>query len=403
MATGAARSGSASALLRCVAVGPRLALVLCALLLMGQVPQLGGQELVADGEFAAHPRKVTQGSFMADFPGFTTTALAVLPGDSAVSVLSAANAQSQSGWYRVQFFAHALHGYSTSLTVDVLDDGGTRLAPPFAIRLRAPRNEWLHYDEFVPCNPSDTSAAQLTIPSSGSTIQLTGLSVTWQSFASRGLVPVSWLASGTQPGCPISGSTTVECPNDHGESSLSHKAFDNDYDTGWFIAAQVPTGSGEYPTMALELQFDSPAVVCGVRVVFDAAKYPRSWRVLAKEGSGDSPAQWTTWIDARDSWPSGMSDSIAAGIPPLETSGDVPVGRYFVYELGLACTRVHRVRLEIEDPADRTFYKTQEIELLTRGNTESSCECRHGGALASSSTRLRAYMRVLGHADVTAA
>ncbi len=315
------------------------------------------QELVSDGDFATHANKVTAGQYMSEFPGTKTTALAVLPGSSAVAIVSDAAVKSSVGWYRVKFFAHALHGYANvPVTVDVLDADGSPLAPAFSIALRAARNEWLHYDEYVPCNSPVTTKARFTVFSGGSTVQVTGLSIMWAGFDDRALEAVSWNAAGpAQAACPISSDgNTIECPADFGEDALSRNAFDNEHQTSWLIAAQVPAGSGQYPPMALELEFDTTALVCGVRILFDDANYPRSWRVLAKEGSGNSPADWTTWMDAQ----------FAGGS---------------LQQFGVACTRAHRVRLEIEDPAGGLFYKTYEIELLTPGNTESSCTCRHGG------------------------
>ena len=103
------------------------------------------QELVRDGDFATHERKVTAGQYMSEFPGFKTTALAVLPGSSAVSIVSDQAVKTSVGWYRVKFFAHALHGYANvPVTLEVLDADDAPLAPAFSIVLRAPRNEWLH-------------------------------------------------------------------------------------------------------------------------------------------------------------------------------------------------------------------------------------------------------------------
>eukprot|EP01044_Picomonas_judraskeda_P022541 COSAG03_NODE_5647_length_1203_cov_1.068841_1_plen_279_part_00 len=251
-----------------------------ALLVLGAPPQQA-QELVRDGDFATHSNKVTAGQYMSEFPGFKNTALAVFPGSSPIVVLSDAAVKASRGWYRVRFFAHALHGYgAVPLTVDVLGADGAALAPPFRIALRAARNEWLHYDEYVPCNPPVTTKARLTIPSGQSTLQLTGLSITWEEFSARALEPVLWLAAGTlslclavclcfcvsispnvsvflrlsvsisprdtmlllmqgpaQPSCPINaGGSTIECPHDFGESSLSRGAFDNDHQTNWLIA-----------------------------------------------------------------------------------------------------------------------------------------------------------------------
>ena len=163
------------------------------------------------------------------------------------------------------------------------------------------------------------------------------------------------VAGPAQPACPISsGGTTIECPNDFGEVALSRNAFDNNDETSWLIAAEVPAGTGQYPPVALELEFDSAALVCGVRVLFDDTKYPRSWRVLAKEGSGNSPAVWSTWMEAQQSGGS-------------------------LQQFGVACTQAHRLRLEIEDPAGEILYKIYEIELLTPGSLEARCSCRHGG------------------------
>ncbi len=314
------------------------------------------QELVSDGDFATHPNRVTAGQYMSEFPGFKTTAMAVLPGSSAVSIVSDAAIKSSAGWYRVKFFAHALHGYTNVLTVDVLDADGSVLAPAFSIALRAARNEWLHYDEFVPCNSPVTTKARFTVSSGGSTVQVTGLSIVWEDFDERALEAILWNVAGpAQAACPISsGGTTIECPNDFGEDTLTQRAFDNNDETNWLIAAEVPAGSGQYPPMALELEFDSAALVCGVRVVFDDANYPRSWRVLAKEGSGNSPAAWSTWMEAHQSGGS-------------------------LQQFGVPCTQAHRLRLEIEDPAGGLFYKTYEIELLTPGSSEARCSCRHGG------------------------
>ena len=51
-----------------------------------------------------------------------------------------------------------------------------------------------------------------------------------------------------------------------------------------------------------------------------------------------------------------------------------------LHQFGVSCTQAHRLRLEMEGSAGGLFYKTYEIELLTPGNSESSCACRHGGA-----------------------
>lgn len=248
-----------------------LALVL--LLLAGGV---AAQELVSDGDFASHPDRVTTGAFMTAFPGAKTTALAILPSGGPASVVAASGTRTTSGWYRVQFFAHALHGYGNlPVIVDVLGSSGDQLAPPSSIPLRAARGEWLHYDVHVPCNPTGSSAPRFTVQSGASSIQVTGLSITWVSFDCRGLTGVSWSTSGAQAACPASSAATVECPNDFGETALSNKAFDNDLTTPWLIASEVPAGSGEYPTMALELDFSSRSLVCGVRVVFDGSNFPQ--------------------------------------------------------------------------------------------------------------------------------
>jgi hypothetical protein len=353
--------------------------LLCMLLPLLLVSAAQSQELISDGDFASHPRRVTAGAFMVEFPGSKTTALAVLPTDSAATVVGASGTRSTIGWYRVQLFAHALHGYGDlPLIVDVLGSG-EQMAPPFSIPLRPTRGEWLHYDVHVPCNPTGNTAPRLTVQSSASSIQITGLSITWVSFGSRQLRPLSWTSSGAQASCPSGSNDAVR------ETTLSNKAFDNDDATSWLIASEVPPGSGEYPTMALEIEFSSVSLVCGARVVFDSTNYPRSWKMMAKEGDGSVPTAWSTWIDVRSSWPTGAkADTIASGVPVLTTLTDASAGsNQILYMFGRDCTQAHRLRLEISDATAGLFFKTYEIELVTPGPGSSSpatsCSCRHGG------------------------
>jgi hypothetical protein len=166
----------------------------------------------------------------------------------------------------------------------------------------------------------------------------------------------------------------IECPNGFGETTLSHSAFDNNWLTSWLVAAEVPAGSGEYPPMALQLQFDTPeSTICGARILFDDSSYPTSWKFLANEGDGRSAGTWRTWAEARTSWFNGPGDSVAAGVQPLTVTG----GGW--QQFGVACSQIHGIRIEMQSTMRTLFYKTFEIELLTAGDAESSCGCRHGG------------------------
>ena len=334
------------------------------------------QELVEDGDFREHPRRVS-GESLFDFPGSKDSGLSVQAGSSAVSIRSAAVTNPSGGWYRVQFFAHALPGYGDlPVIVDVVGSDGSRLAPAFSISLRAARGEWLHYNELVPCNPPGTTAARVTVASGRDMIQVTGLSIRWEHFDNRGLEAVPWSTTSVEAACPVqSDGATIECPTGFGEPTLSHSAFDNNWLTSWLIAAEVPAGSGEYPPMALQLQFDTPeSTICGARILFDDSSYPTAWRFLAKEGDGRVAGIWRTWVEARTSWVNAPEDSVAGGVQPLTVTG----GGW--QQFGVACSQIHSIRIEMQSTLRTLFYKTYEIELLTAGDSESSCACRHGGA-----------------------
>ena len=107
-----------------------------ALLVLGAPPQQA-QELVRDGDFATHSNKVTAGQYMSEFPGFKNTALAVFPGSSPIVVLSDAAVKTSRGWYRVRFFAHALHGYGEHVPKARRRRGLLRLRP---VQLRPGRH-----------------------------------------------------------------------------------------------------------------------------------------------------------------------------------------------------------------------------------------------------------------------
>ena len=125
------------------------------------------QELVTNGDFGPGASPVdtarSDGAYAlvtiadsAAFPGTTTTALQMMPGSS-VTINGDAVRHPKVGWYKVQFFAFVHPSYSGSttstLSVDVTDSDGAVISQrPYLIPFRAARGEWLHYNEWVPCN-----------------------------------------------------------------------------------------------------------------------------------------------------------------------------------------------------------------------------------------------------------
>ena len=391
------------------AAAPRLQLLLLLLAAHGSVLS---QELVSDGDFAlpSAPASVFRGAratvsaaegTMREFPGLKTSAMQLLSGRGSVSVTTATHAHAASGWFRLQFFAYAGAGYdppslragagtadplpagSAPLVVDLLDaaratrrePAGLQAAPSYSFALRAPREEWLHYDEWIPVPFSGTTALRLTIFRSGGALQLTGLSVTFEAFASRGLDALNWASAGAVVACTeASDADTVECPNDFSQQQISTKAFDNDLTTQWMVASQIPAGSGLFPTVALELSLDETVEVCGVSIVFDqSADFPRAWRFMAQEGDGAAPAAWSLWADARTSWPEFLpTDGESAASARLVSGGSLQ-------QFGRQCTRTRRVRLEMDDASSGIFFKLTEVQLLVPLSGTAACACRNGG------------------------
>lgn len=84
----------------------------------------------------------------------------------------------------------------------------------------------------------------------------------------------------------------------------------------------------------------------------------RSGLNLAYLTQGSAPTDWSTWMDARSSWPAGgVSSSIASGVPTLTTRDSGTQA----FQFGIECTQAHRLRLEILNTAGGLFFKTYEI------------------------------------------
>ena len=137
----------------------------------------GSSNLVADPSFIAMAsgdhrvldRSRSAGSYsyvnlvgadgQSEFPGRLTSALELLPqgGLSAAAIVTRRPpTHAELGWYRVQFYIRLEANYNGDLgavVVTVLDrDGGDVLDHP--IELRSWKGEYLHYDQWVPCNVS---------------------------------------------------------------------------------------------------------------------------------------------------------------------------------------------------------------------------------------------------------
>jgi hypothetical protein len=69
------------------------------------------------------------------------------------------------GWYRIRGFIFASSGWKpavSSLEVIVVDGNGAPIGSAQPLTMRAQRNEWLHYDVWIPCNYAGISGLKLT-------------------------------------------------------------------------------------------------------------------------------------------------------------------------------------------------------------------------------------------------
>ena len=391
---------------------PRRHALALALLLLAS-PALG-QDLVTNGDFTSGVSALdgarSVGAFssvrrsddtMLAFPGTKTTALQLLPG-AEVAINAALSTHLREGWYQIKFFLYVSADYTysgggastTPLRVDVCDSSGAVISPrEYRIPLRAARNEWLHYNEWVPVNRIGDTAARLTIGKGVvnglGLLQLTGLSIEYKAFADRALDTVDVCRCTTQvdgagvcgntaapecvpTACPLEGQPG-QCPS--GYSNAIETAYDGRVgrDDGW--TAAIVAGDGTtIDTIALEIDLGEEKPVCGFQLYFDNSRHwANTWRVSGYS----STTGYTQWAAAGAS---GGGAEVVSGPAGWEVTLGGTVGRH---SYGLECQSARRVRLEMEDSESDLFMKLLEILIYTEGSSFAECNCRHGGLCAN--------------------
>ena len=272
--------------------------------------------LLSDGGFAAQPsaltgdyvgsagafERVTAADGMRDFPGDpSAAALQLLPG--ARFVVRSAAANHAAGWYRVRGFIYASGAYdgaAAPLTVDIVDSAGASAphASSHRVALRPQRDQWLHYDEWVPSTYAGSHRAKLSFtPAHGAgVLQLAQLEVTFETFEARqshDTAPLTmWLDPANYPaGAPTSVACSAsgpgECPDNWQGDGEIYYAFDGNLDTVYYMSSQ------NVPLIALELDLGETVEVCGATVVYNGG-LDASWRLKGRTEQGS----WSTWAEA---------------------------------------------------------------------------------------------------------
>lgn len=298
---------------------------------------------------------------MHDFPGApSVAALRLLPG--ARFIVRSTLGQHATGWYRMRGFMYAdgaYNGAQAPLTVDIVDSSGMQSphAASYPVHLRPYRNQWLHYDEWVPSSYVGAHKVKLSFAPAHTSgdLQLSQLEVTFEPFDARQAFDVSpltmWLDPTRYPGgapttvaCTASGPS--ECPNNWQSDGHIYYAFDGNLDSAYYMSTQ------NVPLVALELDLGESVEICAVTVVYNGGS-GASWRVKGRTEQGS----WTTFGEAG---PAG--------------SGKMLVTNTQASNIPLPCTDTRRLRIEME--SSELLAKLYDLIVLKR---DSQCDCRHGG------------------------
>lgn len=320
-------------------------------------------------------------SVSAPWPSLTPVGGVVAVGSGTATTQVAAAVRAV-GWYRLRCYIYVAAGYdgsATPLTAQIgsgaaLSSSGAGAQAPHPVALRAPRNEWLHYDEWVPTNVGGAFGVVLVLAPGGGgapawtsgQVQVAAVSVEFVAASARPLVEVELAKGGASVGC-TGGSGAGECPPGYGNSALA-SAWDGDTGTSWDVSPSTAT------TIALELALGSPTRVCKVQVVFDfRCCHAGQWQLLALEAGGSDAAGWSTWAAAAPT-----AAAAAAAHPTARVALDSGGG---VRSFGLGpCRTATRVRLQMAR-VEGVLLSLKELRLFDSTQTCTSGEraCRNGG------------------------
>ena len=397
-----------------------------------------GTELLADRNFfllssvdransAGTYSSVRAGADMAEFPGTISSALELLPAGGRTKVVLSSREPPRTqelGWYRISMHVRMSFDYNggadwtavqhtDTVKITVLGSTGEAvLVFPFVLRSYW-KGEYLHYDEWVPCNVVGTTGVRIEVTpglqfSTGS-LTLTGVSVTRALFTDRvastlgregGMLVANplWPAeearwphagagagSGAFPDCrPAEAAAhglpppTVagECPAGYGDSEIE-MAFDGKTETAWHVSAMLSSMA------ALELDLNEVVAVCAVQLWFPDAYYPTTWRIKAIESDrtvGDSNGYGWSYTDASDD----LFKTWATAGPEGTAGVDVTSGPGLVTVAFAECIATQRLRLEMDVPGGAIVMSLNEIVIHSTLPVEG-CQrphpygCRHGG------------------------
>eukprot|EP01043_Picozoa_sp_COSAG02_P052518 COSAG02_NODE_5670_length_4141_cov_14.390648_2_plen_923_part_00 len=357
-------------------------------------------ELVYNGDFGPGPSPVDSagssgtythisGADVASFPGTKTTALRMMP-DSVVTINGRAEPHSKVGWYKVQFFVYAPATYRSSTTsafsVQVVDAAGAVVSPrTYPIPLRSARGQWLHYNEWVPCNRVGVSAPRLNIARFDTgQLQITGLSIQHKDFADRALTPIDLCRcrvprngvgrcgndvaqpSCVPTSCPSSG--PGECTP--GYSNSIEAAYDGFHGREDGYLTTIQQDQRQILTHAIEVDLGGTLKMCGVQLYWDTSDhYAQIWRILATDG-GDYDL-------LAEAAPEGSGKEVISGPPAWDDETPEKQRMVAQNDYGLKCINARRVRIEMEASETDLFLKLLELRVLTGEGL--TCNCQHGG------------------------
>ncbi len=349
-------------------------LLMAAMILGDEMMMVEANNLLRDGAFETQPtptgefvgssgafERVTAEQGMYDFPGTDSAAALRLPPGSRFVVRSSLGRR-DTGWYRVRGFMYASGAYNgaqAALTVEIVSSNGAPSphSTSHAVSLRRDRDQWLHYDEWVPSSYVGEHKAKLSFAPAHSSgdLQLAQLEVLFEEFDARQAYDISpltmWLDPAISPGgapttvgCTAVGPT--ECPDNWQGDGEIYFAFDGNLNTVYYMSTQ------NVPRIALELDLGETVEVCALTVVYNGG-LGATWRVKGRTEQGS----WTLYGEAGPA-----------------SSGKMLVTNAVASNIALPCTDTRRLRIEME--STELLAKLHDIIVLQRG---SQCDCRHGG------------------------
>jgi hypothetical protein len=242
----------------------------------------GGFDAVLPPGDAIDASRVT-GERVLDFPGPSTIAAMQLnpSGRSRVVMRSSGGSRSAVGFYRCTGWSYATSDYNGAtpgLTAALVDgsDAPVPLTDTYSATLASGlggrRDQWIHFDEWVPSNVASNNRVRLTFEPGHTSgiLQLAQLSVTWETFNTRERFDLEameiWRPNGVYAArveCTLNLHGRGECPESYG-SGTQLAAFDGSMATAFYASHNT------VPVVALELDLGTTVEVCGLLVNYSA-------------------------------------------------------------------------------------------------------------------------------------